>query len=206
MMAAVSKSTVPARREAANEIIQAARKGSRHGSENSNLFSQFASLVDHLIRLCFHPGQPKSRSINISTEFSSLKRMMPLGIILPVQQSLTVALPSYDVDSEDQPKFNVFSASEHVTIAGIADEAEILSSLQKPKKVNLYIFFYHLFSRLSKQLFFCTFFYLILNNNSYKIDLPRSLPWASIIPLIGHVRQTRSQSQKRKLNSSSIES
>jgi serine/threonine-protein kinase ATR len=137
MMAAVSKSTIPARREAANEIIQAARKGSRQGSENSNLFSQFASLVDHLIRLCFHPGQPKSRSINITTEFSSLKRMMPLGIILPVQQSLTVALPSYDMDSEDQRSFNVFSASEHVTIAGIADEAEILSSLQKPKKVNL---------------------------------------------------------------------
>ncbi|KAJ4806265.1 Serine/threonine-protein kinase ATR [Rhynchospora pubera] len=135
MMAAVSKSTVPARREAANEIILAARKGSRHGSENSNLFSQFASLVDHLIKLCFHPGNPKSRSINISTEFSSLKRMMPLGIILPIQQSLTVTLPSFDVGSEDQSSFNVFSASEHVTIAGLTDEAEILSSLQRPKKV-----------------------------------------------------------------------
>ncbi|XP_020579052.1 serine/threonine-protein kinase ATR [Phalaenopsis equestris] len=129
MMAAVSKSTVAARRDAASEIIQAARKGFRHGNDNSNLFVQFAGLIDHLIKLCFHPGQPKARKINISTEFSALKRMMPLGIILPIQQALTVTLPSYD-----SPGF-MFSAADHPTISGIADEAEILSSLQRPKKV-----------------------------------------------------------------------
>ncbi|KAG1359467.1 serine/threonine-protein kinase ATR [Cocos nucifera] len=135
MMAAVSKSTVAARRDAAAEIIQAARKGSRHGSDNSILFAQFASLIDHLIKLCFHPGQPRAKTINISTEFSALKRMMPLGIILPVQQALTVTLPSYDASLTDPPSFHVFSASDHATISGIADGAEILSSLQRPKKV-----------------------------------------------------------------------
>ncbi|KAI0514246.1 hypothetical protein KFK09_010281 [Dendrobium nobile] len=134
MMAAVSKSAVAARRDAAAEIIQAARKGFRHGSDNSNLFVQFAGLIDHLIKLCFHPGQAKARKINISTEFSALKRMMPLGIILPIQQALTVTLPSYDSSKTDSPSFT-FSAADHPTISGIADEAEILSSLQKPKKV-----------------------------------------------------------------------
>ncbi|KAK3218562.1 hypothetical protein Dsin_012532 [Dipteronia sinensis] len=80
IMAAVSKSTVPSRQEAAAEIIQAARKWFSQGNSGNNLFGQFASLIDHLIKLCFHPGQPKSRTINISTEFSALKRMMPLGI------------------------------------------------------------------------------------------------------------------------------
>nr|CAB3471467.1 unnamed protein product [Digitaria exilis] len=135
MMAAVSKSTVPARKEAAAEILQSAKKGCRRGSQNSALFIQFPTLIEHLIKLCFHPGQPKARTINISTEFSSLKRMMPLGIILPVQQALTVTLPSYDPNMSDQAGFHPFSVSEHPTIAGIADEAEILSSLQKPKKV-----------------------------------------------------------------------
>ncbi|KAK8456228.1 hypothetical protein SEVIR_4G295900v4 [Setaria viridis] len=135
MMAAVSKSTVPARRDAAAEILQSAKKGCRRGSQNSALFNQFPTLIDHLIKLCFHPGQPKAKTINISTEFSSLKRMMPLGIILPVQQALTVTLPSYDSDMSDQSGFHPFSVSEHPTIAGIADEAEILTSLQKPKKV-----------------------------------------------------------------------
>lgn len=139
MMAAVSKSTVAARRDAAAEIIQAARKGLRHGSEGNTLFVQFASLIDHLIKLCFHPGQPKSRSINILTEFSALKRMMPLGIILPIQQALTVTLPSHDATNPSSG--DVFSAADRVTIAGIADDAEILSSLQRPKKVNLLSFY-----------------------------------------------------------------
>ncbi|KAI3991217.1 hypothetical protein MKX01_022438 [Papaver californicum] len=91
----VSKSHVPARREAAAGIIQEARKVSRQGSDGSSLFVQFASLIDHLIRLCFHPSQSKAKAINISTEFT------------------------LDLS----------------TISGIGDEAEILSSLQKPKKV-----------------------------------------------------------------------
>ncbi|KAK4847635.1 hypothetical protein QYF36_004185 [Acer negundo] len=137
IMAAVSKSTVPSRREAAAEIIQAARKGFSQGNSGNNLFGQFASLIDHLIKLCFHPGQPKSRTINISTEFSALKRMMPLGIIMPTQQSLTVSLPMYDANLPESLSSDIFSASDLPTISGIADEAEILSSLQRPKKIVL---------------------------------------------------------------------
>lgn len=135
-MAAVSKSTVPSRREAAAEIIQAARKLSSQGNNGNNLFVQFATLVDHLIRLCFHAGQSKARTINISTEFSALKRMMPLEIIMPIQQSLTVNLPTYDMDLSDSLRSDIFSATDLPTISGIADEAEILSSLQRPKKVS----------------------------------------------------------------------
>lgn len=135
LMAAVSKSTISSRRQAAAEIMQAARKGSSAENGRNDLFAQFTSLIDHLIRLCFHAGQPKARTINILTEFSTLKRMMPLGIIMPIQQSLIVKLPtcaSTLVDSSD-----IFSAIDLPTISGIADEAEILSSLQRPKKVIL---------------------------------------------------------------------
>ncbi|XP_027365272.1 serine/threonine-protein kinase ATR [Abrus precatorius] len=137
IMAAVSKSTVPSRREAAAEIIQAARKGFSPGSNENSLFVQFASLIDHLIKLCFHSGQSRARTINLSTEFSALKRMMPLGIIMPIQQSLTVNLPTYDGNLGDSCMSNIFSATDIPTISGIADEAEILSSLQRPKKIIL---------------------------------------------------------------------
>ncbi|KAI3446300.1 hypothetical protein Pfo_002965 [Paulownia fortunei] len=135
-MAAVTKSTVSSRREAAAEIIQAARRGSSQGGSNS-MFVQFATLVDHLIRLCFHPGQTKARTINILTEFSALKRMMPVEIIMPTQESLTVNLPSYDVNLTDSGTSDIFSYSDLPTISGIADEAEILASLQRPKKIIL---------------------------------------------------------------------
>ncbi|GAU18055.1 hypothetical protein TSUD_51660, partial [Trifolium subterraneum] len=137
IMAAVSKSTVPSRREAAAEIIQLARKGFSPGSDENRLFGQFASLIDHLIKLCFHAGQSRARTINLSTEFSALKRMMPLGIIMPIQQSLTVNLPACDGNLGDSLMSNIFSAIDLPTISGIADEAEILSSLQRPKKIIL---------------------------------------------------------------------
>ncbi|KAL3621412.1 hypothetical protein CASFOL_036324 [Castilleja foliolosa] len=135
-MAAVTKSTVKSRRDAAAEIIQAAKRGTSQGGSNS-MFMQFASLVEHLIRLCFHPGQTKGKTINILTEFSALKRMMPMEIIMPTQESLTVNLPLYDVKLTDSCTSDLFSYSDLPTISGIADEAEILSSLQRPKKIVL---------------------------------------------------------------------
>ncbi|XP_062019493.1 serine/threonine-protein kinase ATR isoform X1 [Rosa rugosa] len=137
IMAAVSKSTVPSRRDAAAEILQEARKGFSQGTGGSNLFVQFASLIDHFIKLCFHACQTKAKTINVSTEFSLLKRMMPLGIIMPIQQSLTVSLPTYDGKLTDSLKSDIFSATDLPTISGIRDEAEILSSLQRPKKIVL---------------------------------------------------------------------
>ncbi|XP_078439829.1 ataxia telangiectasia-mutated and RAD3-like protein isoform X2 [Wolffia australiana] len=135
MMAAVSKSTVAARRDAASEIIQAAKRGFRTGTDSCNLFMQFGALIDQLIKLCFHPGQQKARTVNLATEFSSLKRMMPLGVVMPVQRALTVTLPICEVDSGDPPRLDVFADVQLATISGLADEAEILSSLQRPKKV-----------------------------------------------------------------------
>lgn len=137
IMAAVSKSTVPSRREAAAEIIQSAKKEFNQGTSGWNLFVQFASLVDHLIKLCFHAGQPKARTINISTEFSALKRIMPLGIIMPIQESMTVSLPTCDCNLNESLSCNIFTGADLPTISGIADEAEILSSLQRPKKVSI---------------------------------------------------------------------
>lgn len=137
-MAAVTKSTVSSRREAAAEIIQAAKKGSSQGGSNS-MFVQFATLVDHLIRLCFHSSRERSKTINILTEFSALKRMLPVEIVMPTRESLTVNLPSYDVNLTDAGTSDIFSYSDLPTISGIADEAEILSSLQRPKKVRPYL-------------------------------------------------------------------
>ncbi|CAN7059710.1 unnamed protein product [Brassica rapa subsp. trilocularis] len=137
IMAAVSKSAVPARREAAAEILQGARKGFNQSDRGHNMFIQFASLTDHFIKLCFHGGQPRSKIINIATEFSALKRMMPLDIIMPIQQSLTITLPAFDMKNNERHSASVFSGSDLPTISGITDEAEILSSLQRPKKIIL---------------------------------------------------------------------
>mgnify|MGYP000459258267 FL=1 len=130
-MAAVSKSTVSARRLAAAEILKIARNGLQQESDKA-LFTQFASLIDQLIRLCFHQPSAKARTITLSNEFGLLKRMMPVGIIMPVQRALTVTLPA---DGLTNAAYNPFSSGDYSTISGISEEAEILASLQRPKKV-----------------------------------------------------------------------
>jgi serine/threonine-protein kinase ATR len=130
-MAAVSKSTVSARRTAATEILRIARNGLPQESEKA-LFTQFASLIDEMIRLCFHQPSAKARVITLSNDFGSLKRMMPVGIIMPVQRALTVTLPT---DGLTNASYNPFASGDYSTISGIGEEIEILASLQKPKKV-----------------------------------------------------------------------
>lgn len=129
-MAAVSKSTVAARREAAAEIIQQARNDVQ--AKDKPLFHQFAALIDQMIKLSFYPGQPKAKTVNLQSEFSALKRMMPVGVIMPLQKALTVSLPA---DGLSNVNYNPFPAGDYPTISGIMDEVEILASLQRPKKV-----------------------------------------------------------------------
>ncbi|KAH7278933.1 hypothetical protein KP509_38G065100 [Ceratopteris richardii] len=133
-MAAVSKSTVTERRNAAEEILKHAKNGLRQEADKI-LFSQFILLIDQLIKLCFHGGTSKARSLTLSNEFGSLKRMMPVGVIMPVQRALTVTLPA---DGLANTSYNPFPAGDFSTISGIAEEVEILASLQRPKKVIFY--------------------------------------------------------------------
>ncbi|CAM6089350.1 unnamed protein product [Calypogeia fissa] len=133
-MAAVTKSIVAARREAAAEILQQARISLGHDREKIVLFTQFAGLIDQMIRLCNYAGQPKAKTISLAADFGYLKRLMPVGVIMPLQKALTVTLPAHGLTDMD---YNPFPAAELSTISGIGDEIEILASLQKPKKVVL---------------------------------------------------------------------
>ncbi|XVF68786.1 hypothetical protein PTKIN_Ptkin11bG0029500 [Pterospermum kingtungense] len=56
---------------------------------------------------------------------------------MPIQQSLIVNLPTYDANLTEPLSSDIFYGVELPTISGIANEAEILSSLQRPKKIVL---------------------------------------------------------------------
>jgi hypothetical protein len=58
-LAAVSKSTVQARQEAASRVITSVKTQALES--NKDLFKQFAALCDQLIRLCFFQPPPKAR-------------------------------------------------------------------------------------------------------------------------------------------------
>lgn len=94
---------------------------------------QFAQFIEHIIRLSFHgSGNQKVKPLTVSGDFASLKRILPLPVLVPTQRALTVCLPaSGTLEHNHDP----FPASEAVTITGMKDEIDVLSSLQRPKKV-----------------------------------------------------------------------
>ena len=103
--------------------------------------AQFASFSDQIVRLSFHGsgnGQLKLKSLSISSEFGSLKRMMPLSVAIPTLSNLAL----HDPDgrgvacSSSSGRSASSSAGAIVTICGIEDEVDVLQSLQKPKKVS----------------------------------------------------------------------
>ena len=136
-LATLVNSNVPQRRKSAREIITAARK--RADENKRQLFLQFDRVIDELIKLCHHAPSGKTKTFSISQNFRSLERMMPLDILIPVQNFLTLALPPngdpFKNDSNGSSSFE--SSLSNVTIVRIFDEVEILSSLQKPKVIKV---------------------------------------------------------------------
>ncbi|PSC70468.1 serine threonine-kinase ATR isoform X1 [Micractinium conductrix] len=132
-LAAVSKSGVPARRGAASSIINAAKK-----NMDQKQFAEMNSFCDQLIRLATH--QPsKGRTLSARKEFNHLVRSMPLqNIIMPAMRALSIALPPPPTSGRGGAvAAPAFQQPELVTIDGIVDSIEVMSSLQKPKKVTL---------------------------------------------------------------------
>ena len=125
----VSKSGRANRRNAATSIINGAkRKSNEH---QKRLFAENNVLCEQLYKLCHFTPPDGARIISAKKSFSHLFRIMPLGVIMPTLNSLTI-FQMMDLHKEG----DVDAINEGlVTIAGIQDEIHIMTSLMKPKKI-----------------------------------------------------------------------
>ncbi|GAX74920.1 hypothetical protein CEUSTIGMA_g2366.t1 [Chlamydomonas eustigma] len=133
-LAAVCKSSVQARRNAASNIVSAAHKSTSSDDGLRRVFSQFSQFSDHLIKLChWAPASQKQqvKSISASQEFDQLLRMLPSKIMVPVQDALSNPLPPMP-SGQGASSLN----SNVVTIAGMEDTITVMASLQRPKKIT----------------------------------------------------------------------
>ena len=130
-LACVSKSTVASRRAAANAIIQGAKKHTT-SDEARRLFGESASFCEQLIRLCNHTCNNK-KSFSIKQELTHLARISCLSVMVPIASQLTVDVPTGGpgIDKNWKPFGDL------VTVASIANEVEVMNSLQKPKKLTI---------------------------------------------------------------------
>ncbi|KAI9146005.1 hypothetical protein BKA69DRAFT_1024549 [Paraphysoderma sedebokerense] len=130
----VSKSTIKSRYRRCHTIFAKVKSDPSGMSRNIELLiSQANKFVDQLLALS-NFAVPKSQSIiSLSKEFRTLQRLVPVDLVIPLQEYLAVALP---VSVENFKNHNPF-ASNLPTIAGFHDEVELMNSLVRPKKITI---------------------------------------------------------------------
>lgn len=125
----VSKSGRVNRRNAATSIINGAKR--RSNEHNKRLFAENNVLCEQLYKLCHFSPPDGAKVISAKKSFSHLFRIMPLGVIMPTLDSLTV-FQMMDLHKEG----DISGINDGlVTIAGIQDEIHIMTSLMKPKRI-----------------------------------------------------------------------
>eukprot|EP01080_Neovahlkampfia_damariscottae_P000138 gene138-4384_t len=96
-------------------------------------------LYEMLISLCnWTPSKTGKALLSQFTSFKSIKKLLPLPFcIIPIQSQLTASLPSKsEEDKEEDPNHNPFDFN-MITIENFEPGITILSSLQRPKKIEI---------------------------------------------------------------------
>ncbi|KAL1781523.1 serine serine/threonine-protein kinase ATR [Sigmodon hispidus] len=134
MMTAVSKSSYPMRVNRCKEILTKAI----HMKKSLEKFVGDATrLTDKLLELCNKSVDGSSSTLNMSTHFKMLKKLVEdptfSQILIPLQSVMIPTLPSILGAHANHDPF----PGHWAYLAGFDDVVEVLSSLQKPKKISL---------------------------------------------------------------------
>ena len=120
--------------------LQVLQKAIREESSHREQIAAFQAMGDHLVKLCaFQPKAPteprqrQAKSFSLEKEFPGLCAMLPSQIMIPIQLSLTAALPPKDSNPTDHTPFPAATPSFY----GFVDDVQLLQSLQKPKKLTV---------------------------------------------------------------------
>eukprot|EP01134_Creolimax_fragrantissima_P003020 CFRG3020T1 len=130
-MMGLDTSTVAKRQQRCQEILQIVGDGDKGLTA---LIKNFRVLRDSLIDVCdrvFDAGA----SVNID-QFRNLKRRAPFLVMLPLTSTLTATLPTSQLYKDSYKSHSPFPKNAP-TIFGFGDKIEVLTSLQKPKKLTI---------------------------------------------------------------------
>ncbi|KAL6038204.1 hypothetical protein STEG23_030972, partial [Scotinomys teguina] len=134
MMTAVSKSSYPMRVNRCKEILTKAI----HMKKSLEKFVGDATrLTDKLLELCNKSVDGSSSTLSISTHFKMLKKLVEdptfSEVLIPLQSVMIPTLPSVLGAHANHDPF----PGHWAYLAGFDDVVEVLTSLQKPKKISL---------------------------------------------------------------------
>lgn len=104
-------------------------------SEIRAMVTQGQKFSEELLELCFAPVEEKASRISLARDLHFNHKLAPCRLVVPFQMMLTPILPPSHEKSFLE-HFRPFPG-DVVSIERVLDEALVLSSLQKPRKISI---------------------------------------------------------------------
>ncbi|KAH8118429.1 hypothetical protein DFH11DRAFT_1686601 [Phellopilus nigrolimitatus] len=131
----VVKSTKATRETRGRGILEQIRNNPKNAKTIvPTLVTHAMSMTTELLRLCDHPiKDDATKTLSMLRDFPALTRLTPSPLIIPLQESMTVSLPSTSSSKSVHQPF----PPDAPTIAAFYDEVDIMKSLAKPRKITI---------------------------------------------------------------------
>ncbi|KAJ5543050.1 hypothetical protein N7535_005479 [Penicillium sp. DV-2018c] len=108
---------------------------SAKGSEIRRMITQGTKFSEELLQLCLAPVEDKTSKVQLGRTLGFNHKVAPCRLVVPFQAMLIPSLPASQ-NIEYIKGFRAFPR-DPTTIEAVLDEAQILNSLQKPRKISL---------------------------------------------------------------------
>ncbi|KAI9709715.1 MAG: serine/threonine-protein kinase M1 [Bogoriella megaspora] len=117
--------------------LRSSKKGKKDGSDIDlkQLINHAQRLSDALLNACEVTVEQRATHVSLSRNLGFSLSMAPCQLVVPVEATLTPNLPAH-VGREGMRNHKAFDR-EPITIAAFEDDVLVLSSLQRPRKLNV---------------------------------------------------------------------
>ncbi|EWC44205.1 hypothetical protein DRE_06950 [Drechslerella stenobrocha 248] len=131
---AVCNSGQPERSKRAKATVATLKREKTGIVDPKSLANSAQKLLDELLHLCNYEIKGKPSHVSLREDLKFQHSVAPVALIIPVQAALTVSLPADGLTVKHG--HNPFARGQ-ATISSFEDEADVMSSLQKPRKVTV---------------------------------------------------------------------
>lgn len=121
-----------------SKVVEGQRRSQKDlpPAELRKIIEQGQKLSDELLRIAdYELKDPKAAQVSLSRDLKFNHKIAPCRLVVPIEACLIPSMPNSQ-DAWPPKSFRAF-AKEPITIAAFLDEAMVLSSLQKPRKLSI---------------------------------------------------------------------
>lgn len=120
-----------------NKIVEVQKKSSKDASaaELRSLFTAGQKFNKELVRISDYPIEGRVSKVSLSKDLGFNHKIAPSKLVVPIQACLIPSMPT-SFEPAQLKAFRPF-AKDPITVSAFVDEAVVLASLQKPRKLTI---------------------------------------------------------------------